>query len=133
MNIYDALAQVTDWRKREYFKWKYNIRYDQRLPKKTDEEFLRYVGRKTLNGFLEWEKSTEYKELVAIYLNSRISNDFYEIYEVISEKAKKGDEKSVKLFLQLQKEISNHAKVATRSVVDEEDEQNIESDDLILY
>ncbi|OLS37923.1 hypothetical protein BTR22_05280 [Alkalihalophilus pseudofirmus] len=127
MNIYDALSKIT-WRKREYFKWKHHIRYDQRLPKKSEEEFLRFVSKKTMNSFLQWEKTSEYRQLLALYLDSRIANDLDDIYKSVSEKAKEGDPQAVKLYLQLQKEISSHAKQALKVFDNEEQEE--EEDDL---
>ncbi len=122
MNIYEALSNVKDWRKREYFKWKHNIRYDQRLEKRSEEDFLRYVGRKTMNPFLEFERSPEYKQLLMVYLDSQVANDFDEIYNVVSEKAKQGDEKSIRLFLSMQKDIQSNAKVAAKSLQFVEDD-----------
>lgn len=131
MNIYNALKNVGDWRKREYFKWKHDIRYDQRLEKKTDEEFVKFIGRKTLNPYIAWERSAEYKGLLAIYLDSRMANDLEKIYSVVSAKAKEGDANCVKLFLSLHKEIQQHAKVANRTFNDiSENEDGIEDDEL---
>lgn len=131
MNIYEALKQMKDYRKAEYFKWKHNIKYDQTLPKKSEKEFLKTVERKTMNGFLVWEKSAEYKQLLALYLDSCIANDLDKIYKKVVEKATEGDATSVKLFLQLSKEIGN---VAQQSKVDQGKviEEETESDDLEL-
>jgi len=142
MNIYDKLKSMTDFRKPEYFKWKHNIRYDQTLPKKTESEFLKAVDRKTMNGFLVWEKSSEYKQLLAMYLDSCIANDLDVIYKKVVEKAKEGDANSVKLFLQLSKEINSVAKqtITIQKVdktlkVENEDvvvEEDVEEDNLEL-
>lgn len=129
MNIYNALKNVGDWRKREYFKWKHDIRYDQRLEKKSDEVFVKYIGRKTLNAYIAWERSAEYKGLLAIYLDSRMANDLEQIYSVVSAKAKEGDANCVKLFLSLHKEIQQHAKVANRTSKDVSESDEIEEDD----
>ena len=129
LNIYEALKNVPN-KKAEYFKWKFDIRYNRDLPKKTEEEFLRNIQRKSLNPFIKWEKSSEYKQLLAIYLDSQIANDLDEIYKVVSKKAKQGDEKSIKLFLQLQKEIQQHAKNAEKAFVVEDVEEQEDDDDL---
>lgn len=131
MNIYDALKHVP-WKKAEYFKWKHNIRYDQSLPKKTEQEFLRLVGLKSLNSFLAWEKSSQYKRLLSIYLNGLIANDLDEIYKKVAEKAKTGDPNSVKLFLQLQKNIGDFAKIAEKALIKDEEEEMEQDDGLEL-
>lgn len=128
MNIHDALKQLKDWRKAEYFKWKFDIRYDQRLPKKTEEEFLQYIQRKTLNPYIVWERSKEYKALVALYLDSQISNDLQEIYQKVSEQAKTGDVNAVKLYLQLSKEIQQYAKNAGTILNNPKQEEEPEDD-----
>lgn len=68
VTLHEALKQIS-WDKAEYFKWKYpDARFDQRLPIKTEEEFLRVVSKKTINTYLRWEKTQEYKALVALYV-----------------------------------------------------------------
>lgn len=116
MNIYEALNNIKNRKKREYFKWKFDLRYDQRLPKKTEDEFLKQVEMRTLNSFLEWEKSEEYRNLLAIYLNTRFDQDLEEIYSSLADKAKEGDEKSIKLLLQMGKEIKEYSKQAVRQL-----------------
>lgn len=128
MNIYEALEHVPKL-KAEYFKWKHDIRFDRRNPKKTDEEFLKSVDKKTLNSFVKWEKSSDYKQLLAIYLDSCIANDMDEIYKIVSEQAKTGDAASVKLFLQLQKDISGNAKNAISIFEKNDEESEVEEED----
>lgn len=128
MNIYQALEHVPKL-KAEYFKWKHDIRFDRRIPKKSDEDFLRLVDKKTLNSFIKWEKSSDYKQLLSIYLDSCIANDMDEIYKKVSEQAKTGDAASVKLFLQMQKDISVNAKNAITVFKKNDEEVEIEEDD----
>lgn len=128
MNIYEALEHVPKL-KAEYFKWKHDIRFDRRIPKKTEDEFLRLVDKKTLNSFIKWEKSSDYKQLLSIYLDSCIANDMDEIYRKVSEQAKTGDAASVKLFLQLQKDISVNAKNAISVFEKNDEELEVEEDD----
>lgn len=131
MNITEALFKIP-LKKRLYFEWKFNIRFDQNREPLTEEKFLKLVGQKSLNSFIRWERSQEYKDLVALYLQSRTANDLQEIYNVVSEKAKTGDEKAVKLFLALTKEIQEHAKNAIKDFngIDTKDDE--EDDDLIV-
>ena len=109
MNIYDALKQVED-KKAQYFKWKHDIGFDRNAPKKTEEEFLKVVERKTMNGFIKWEKSNEYKALLLLMLGTQTTNDLHEVYQAVLEKAKQGED--VNNFLKLHKEINESAKVA---------------------
>lgn len=127
MNIYEALKGVPN-KKRLYFLWKFNLHWDQTKRPKSEKEFLKTVGNKTLNGFLSWEKTEEYRNLVAILLNTRFDSDLKEIYESLSHKAKEGDEKSIKLLLQIGKEIKGFAREAVRQLKQEDDDE----DDLVL-
>ncbi|MED5103137.1 hypothetical protein P9858_23760 [Niallia circulans] len=125
MTLKEALNKIT-FENREYFKYKFpDVRFDKRIPPKTEEELLKATNRKTMNGFLEWEKSPEYANLVALYLQSKMINDIYKIYEVVRQKALEGDDKSVKLLLQLNKEINNMIK-ASASVSDEAEDDGLE-------
>jgi N-acetylglucosamine kinase-like BadF-type ATPase len=83
-----------------------------------------------MNSFLRWEKTPEYKSLVALYLDSKIANDLEQIYNVVKDKAIKGDEKAVKLFMALAKEISTTAKQAENIFT--QDEEPEEDDDLVV-
>ena len=76
----------------------------------TEEEFLNMVGRKSLDAYLYWEKSTEYNMILALYLQSKVIADIYEVYEVVKDNALTGDDKSVKLLLTLNKEINSIVK-----------------------
>lgn len=131
MNIHDALKAIA-WDRAEYFKYKFPaVRFDQTKGIKTQEDFLRVVNKKTMNPYLRWEKTQEYKALVALMLQSRTADDLQEVYNVVAENAKTGDDKAVKLFLALTREIDAHAKIAMKSMerFEEDDE---EDDDLII-
>lgn len=130
MNIHEALKN-TEWRFAEYFKYKFpDLRYDQSRPLKTEQDFLNLVARKSMNPFYKWEKSQQYKNLLMLYLDTKIADDFEEVYRIVSDKAKQGDEKAIKLFLQLQKEVSTMAKLSSKSF--ESIEEETEVDDLQL-
>ncbi|MFS0672043.1 hypothetical protein [Ornithinibacillus sp. 179-J 7C1 HS] len=119
----DEMLKKINWKKAEYFKWKFDIRYDQRLPKKTEEEFLNSVNARTMNAFINWEKDPEYKALLQLYLDYKSTQDFEEIYNLVSEKAKKdGNDKDVKLFLQLKKEIKDNQSIV-KEIFKEEDNE----------
>lgn len=117
-----------DIEKKFYLRYKFpHIRYQQQREPLTEQGFLRLVQRKTLNAFIEWEKTAEYKAIVTLILQAQIGNDLYEIFQVVRDKALTGDDKAVKLYLQLQKEISNYAKQA--QVIFGQEPIEIEEDD----
>ncbi len=133
MNIYDALSNLENWRFAQYFKYLHpELRFDQDRPVKTEEEFLKRVERKTMSPFYRWEKSNEYKQLLQLYLDYRMTKDYEEIYNVVADQAKQGDDKAVKLFIQLQKEISNNAKSVSKMFEKEQEEETEEDDGLEL-
>ncbi|OXS67240.1 hypothetical protein [Priestia filamentosa] len=122
MNIYEALKQVEE-KKAQYFQWKHDIRYDRTIPKKTEEEFLKQVDRKTLNPFIKWEKSGEYKSLILLLLGSQVSQDLQDVYNAVLDKAKNGD--NINDFMKLYKEINSNAELAAKSfnVIEEDEEE----------
>lgn len=132
MNIHEALKQINP-QFAEYMRFKFpDLRYYQDREIKTEEEFLKTVNRKSMNPFLKFEKTGTYKNLLMLYLDSKVADDFEDIYHIVSEKAKDGDEKAIKIFLQLQKEIRNNAKLAGKLFEQASDEEEENEDDLDL-
>lgn len=127
MNIDQALDQLKDYRKKLYFQWKHDIRYDQTRDKLTEEELLKQLMRKSLNPYIKWERSNEYQNLVYLYMQSKVHNDLLESYQKVSEKATQGDEKSIKLLLDMSKVIKDYAKFASKEF--EKNSEEIEEDD----
>lgn len=128
MNIYEALKQ-TDYRFAEYFKYLHpELRFDHDRPLKSEQEFLKTVNRKSMSPFYRWEKSTEYKNLLMLYLDYKVNDDYEQIYSIVSDKAKQGDEKAIRLFLTLQKDIQSMAKSIKKTF--NEVEEIEEEDDL---
>ncbi|MBL5769329.1 hypothetical protein [Heyndrickxia sporothermodurans] len=64
-------------------------------------------------------------------MESKVANDFDDIYRIVTEKAKEGDEKSIRLFLSMQKDIQSNAKLAAKTFEMVEDDEQ-EDDDLVL-
>ncbi|MEC1715930.1 hypothetical protein [Schinkia azotoformans] len=126
MNIDQALKQVA-WQKAEYFKWKHDIKYDQTRNKKTEEQFMKLVNKRTMNSFLAWERTQEYANLVHLLMQSKVHNDLLQSYQQVSDKAVQGDEKSIKLLLDMSKVIKDYAKVASKEF--EKNSEEIEEDD----
>ncbi|MFB7304646.1 hypothetical protein [Heyndrickxia sporothermodurans] len=106
MTLKEALKKVTK-ENRAYFHYKFpDTRFDQTIQPKSEQDFLASVGRKTMNGFKDWEKSPEYANLVALYLQSKMINDIHQMYEAVRAKAVEGDDKAIGTFLKLNKEIN---------------------------
>ena len=122
MTLEEALKKV-QYKKRAYFRFKFGLRYfESNKTIDTEEEFLKHIKRKSIQPFIRWENSEQYIKLVAIYLQGRTANDLLEIYNSITEKAKKGDSKAVDSFLKLQNQIKQIAKGSISNDVDEGDD-----------
>lgn len=103
MELKEALKELP-YKKQFYFKWKndYGMRNS-----KTDEEALKQLAVKDFYVFEQWESSSEYQYLMNLLIQSRIGQDMQVIYESTSEKAKQGDEKSIKILFEMQKQIAS--------------------------
>ncbi|MGG4000739.1 hypothetical protein [Anoxybacillus kestanbolensis] len=130
--IHKALEKV-DWRKRSYFMRKFQIRTakNAHILAMSDEEFLKWADRQTFTTFHNWEQTDEYFELYMLYMKGKMQRDLEAIYDVVSEKAKQGDEKAVRLFLQLHKDMNQLQKSMNRTQTKQEEVQEDE-DDLVL-
>lgn len=131
MDIYQALKKYS-YKKQMYFKWRHDLEYDKRREKHTEEELCNILGVKTLNEYIKWEQSAQYRELVNLVLETKFANDLEEVYRVTAEKARQGDEKSIKLLLDLQKRISEVNKANRSKQNDKSDGQESAFNDLEL-
>lgn len=133
VTIHDALKKVS--RPKEiYFKFKFpDLYFKKNKKEKTQEAMLRDAGRTTMDSFLRWEQTDEYKELVALYLKTKMANDFLEIYYSVSEKAKQGDDKAVRLFLTLRADVDMMAKYASNFFESVDGDEENEDDELVIY
>lgn len=104
MDIYEALNKLS-WKKKEYFLWKFNLYVLKNGDEISEEDLCKKIQVKSLAYMKKWEKSPEYLQLVNLYIESQIANDLEQIYRVVSEKALTGDEKAIKLLLDLQKQV----------------------------
>ena len=77
----------------------------------------------------QWENTEEYAELMNLLLLEKSNKDFVDIYNVVSEKAKQGDDKAVKTFLTLQNELKKAVKTKKSNKAEQEE---VEEDDLVL-
>lgn len=62
----------------------------------------------------KWEKTEQYHNLVNIMIESQAGKDLEDIYAIVKEKALTGDEKSIKLLLDLQKQVQAYNKQSTK-------------------
>ncbi|MFP3356750.1 hypothetical protein R0K17_05255 [Planococcus sp. SIMBA_143] len=116
MDIYEALKQLT-WKKRMYFNWRHNLFYDQSKGNQTEQEIMDKLKVKSLNEYVKWERTPQYLQLLSLFLESKFANDLEKIYINTAERAKEenADEKSIKLLLQIQKEIRTFNKAASNT------------------
>ena len=129
ISITEALKHVTP-KKASYFKWKFGIGYKDSLNNMSWDQFTdTYKVTKNKNEYEKWERTPEYNYLVNIYLNNQAANDLLETYNIVREKAKTGDEKQIKLMLELQKQIKANAKESAK-LLTKKDEQ--EKDDGLI-
>ncbi|WP_217581060.1 hypothetical protein [Lysinibacillus sp. GbtcB16] len=128
MDIYSALNQVST-KKREYFLYKHDLFVLKGKP--SEEDFCKSIQVKSLAYMKKWEKTEEYRQLVSILIESRIAEDIENIYYSLREKAITGDEKAIKLLLELQKTTKEYQKPSTGLHVVEE-KKNSAIDELEL-
>lgn len=132
MNIREALKQVS-WERQQYFLWKFP-ELARNSKQRTEEEFLKHVRRKNIETLEAWEMTSEYKHLVALYLEGRSASDMLEIYNSIAQKAKseEGNETAVRVFLALRKQITEEAKAASDAFRELQQETEEEECELII-
>lgn len=114
MDIYQALKSL-NWKKRMYFNWRHNIFYDQSKGLQTEQEIMDKLKVKSMNEYIKWERTPQYMQLLNLFLESKFANDLERVYNMTAERAvaEDADEKSIKLLLQIQKEIRAFNKAAS--------------------
>jgi len=128
MDIYSALSKLS-WKKKEYFLYKHDLFVLKEKP--SEVEFCKSIQVKSLAYMKKWEKTEEYRQLVSILIESRIAEDIEQIYYSLRQKAHEGDEKAIKMLLDLQKTTKEYQKPSTGSPVVEE-KKNSAIDELEL-
>ena len=126
MTLDEQLAR-TNLKYKRYFRWKFKLSSRGReFNDRPLEEIMRIDQIKSKETYYAWEKTAEYQHLVNLYIMSQAANDLIEIYNVVCDKAKKGDNKAVDTVLKLQKSIAltikQNSKVDNSAPVDEEDD-----------
>lgn len=122
MNIYDALNKLS-WKKKDYFLWKHDLFVLRREPL-TEEELCKRLKIKTLSHMRKWEKTSEYLALVNLYIESQSAKDLEDIYSIVKEKALTGDEKAIKMLLDLQKQARQFNKIVISSQINKDNESD---------
>ncbi|MGG2111064.1 hypothetical protein ABFY60_11170 [Lysinibacillus pakistanensis] len=129
MDIYSELKKVT-WKKEQYFLWKHDLYVLKEKPNESD--FLKQIESKSLAYMKKWEKSEEYLNLVSVLIQSKIAEDLEKIYYSLRDKAHQGDEKAIKMLLELQKSSKEYQKSTSKSVGKEDRAEPSPLDELEL-
>lgn len=129
MDIYSELKKVT-WKKEQYFLWKHDLYVLKDKP--SEEDFLKQIESKSLAYMKKWEKSEEYLNLVSVLIQSKIGEDLEKIYYSLRDKAHNGDEKAIKMLLELQKSSREYQKSTSKAVGKESKEESSPLDELEL-
>ncbi|MED0704479.1 hypothetical protein P4S79_18255, partial [Aeribacillus composti] len=87
------------------------------------------ADRKSMIVFNNWEQTDEYFELYMLYMKGKMQRDLETIYDVVSDKAKQGDEKAVKLFLQLHKDMNQLQKAMNKHQSKNVKKEEVQEDD----
>ncbi|MCY6372757.1 hypothetical protein [Clostridium ganghwense] len=115
-----------------YFLWKNGLSNSR-------TDFTQYSQEEFINKYCDsskikfknlemWETSEQYQRLQNELLQSRINSDINRIYDVVVEKALKGDEKAVKTLLLIKKELDATPKKKQVQAPKQEQEEDIEFD-----
>ena len=116
-----------------YFMWRNKLANSNRdFAEFTEQDIIDKYCKGSLikyGNLKQWENTEEYAELMNLLLLEKSNKDFVDIYNVISEKAKQGDDKAVKTFLTLQNELKKSVKNKKSKKAEQEE---IEEDDLVL-
>lgn len=100
-----------------YFDWRHDLSYNQNKEKESEEEIMRKLAVKSFNEYIKWERTPQYLRLLSLFLESKFANDLEKVYKMTAERAvaDDADEKSIKLLLQIQKEIRTFNKAASNT------------------
>lgn len=119
-----------------YFCWKNKIDNSQtKFSRMTKENFMeRYHFSEYMMDMYStiWEDADEYNVIYGLLMELRSKRDLYKIYNVVKDKALKGDDKAVKTFLLLKKEINKKDIDINSDVPQKDNEVKNEIDDLDL-
>ena len=122
---------TTTYPKYAYFMWKNKLSNSNRdYGEMTEQEIIdKYCkgSTKKYANLQQWEKTEEYAELMNLLLLEKSNKDFIDIYDIVSDKARRGDDRAIKTFLLLQNELKKSIKTKKSNKQEE-----VEDDDLTL-
>lgn len=127
MTLREKINKLGNYYKQVYFRWKHGLVSRERdYSIYSEEEFIEkfFKGdKRKFNAMQLWEGTDQYEDLIITMLREHIEKDLLDVYHVVLDNAKKGEEKAVKTLLLLQKEIRMIAKkkAETKTVDDEDD------------
>lgn len=133
-NIWKAIANISNPRRKAYFQWKNgieNIKKDYGAM--TEEEFIESVdgGAELMIYMKRWESTPEFKRLMCLLREDNFATDLLDVYEQVKKKAKdECDSQAIKNMITLQKEIKKYRKSIDKYFEKEEKEE--QDDGLII-
>lgn len=133
MTIEEMLKQLP-YKKGLYIKYKFNLWFGREQPL-AEKDFLRMVDLKSLNTFIRWERTAEFKHVTSIVLGAKQAEDLILIYNLCKKKvenSKSPEPKDIDMLLKLNKEINLHKKEAESYFKSNSTDQQEEHDDLEL-
>ncbi len=139
-NIWKAISNIRNKRKRAYFLWKNDIKLKKDYGAMTEDEFIEHASKLHLkpitnpdNFFYymeQWESSPEYKRLLFLLKEDKFAMDLLDVYEQVKKKALQGDSQAIKNMITLQKEIKKYRQSIDK--LNDELEKEEEDDGLIV-
>lgn len=133
MTVEEMLKQLP-YKRALYIKYKFNLWFGREKPP-TEKEFLKMVDLKTMNGYVRWERTAEFKHITSIVLATKQAEDLILIYNLCKKKVENSNSpepKDIDMLLKLQKEINLHKKEAENYFKRHGTDQQEEHDDLEL-
>ncbi len=119
-NIWKAISNIRNKRRREYFLWKNDITLMKDYGAMTEDEFIEKCSKLHINPITDrktffyhlkmWESTPEYKRLMCLLKEDKFAMDLLDVYEQVKKKALQGDSQSIKNMVALQKEIKKYRK-----------------------
>lgn len=123
--IFQELSMIKNQKKISYFMWKNKLKNSKTdYSKFNKEEFIdRYLHGSDISfkRMEQWERTEQYHQLMNVLLHEKSQTDIYVIYEIVREKAMKGDDKAIKTLLLLQKEFNKKNKINLQDGHEEDD------------
>lgn len=143
-NIWKAISNIRNKRKRAYFLWKNKIKLKKDYGAMTEHEFIQHASKLHLNPITnpevffyymeQWESSPEYKRLLFLLKEDNFATDLLQVYDQVKDKALQGDSQAIKNMVALQKEIKKYRQSIDkfREELEKEEAEEEQDDGLIV-